>query len=85
MDHQAVIATIRTGKGQLKAYWRKCQEFPLKLPPKELQDNLTQASEDLKATCNEPTAAKHHWRNWMSDNTWLLIRQHTLLKRAGQL
>ncbi len=28
---------------------------------------------------------KHHWRDWMSNNMWLLIRQRTSLKRAGQL
>jgi hypothetical protein len=51
LDHQAVITAIRTRIGWLTAYRRKRQEFPLKLPPKELQDNLTQAFEDLKASC----------------------------------
>ena len=73
------------GEERLTAYRRKRQEFPLKLPPKELWDDLMQAFEDLKATCKEPTGTKYHWRNWMSDSTWLLTRQHTSLKRAGQL
>ena len=51
----------------------------------EQQDDLTQAFEALKATCVEPVMTKAHWRNWMSDSTWLLIKQHTLLHRAGQL
>ena len=33
LDHQAVIATIRMGKRRLTAYRRKCQKFPLQLPP----------------------------------------------------
>ena len=73
------------GEERLTAYRRKRQEFPLKLPPKELRDDLTQAFENLNATCEEPTAMKYHWRNWMSDTRWLLIRQRTLLKWAGQL
>ena len=85
LDHQAVITAIRTRMGWLTAYRRKRQEFPLKLPPKELRDDLTQAFENLNATCEEPTAMKYHWRNWMSDTRWLLIRQRTLLKWAGQL
>ena len=28
---------------------------------------------------------KAHWRDWMSDSTWLLIKQRTSLRRAGQL
>ena len=85
LDHQAVIATIRMGKRRLTAYRRKCQKFPLQLPPQELRDDLTQVFEELKVICEEPTAAKHHWRNWMRDSTWLLIRQCTSLHRAGQL
>ena len=46
---------------------------------------MTQAFEDLKATCEDPTTAKYHRRDWMSNSTWLLIRQRTSLKRAGQL
>ena len=84
-DHQVVIATIHTGKRWLMAYWRKLQKFPLQLPPQELRDDLTNAFEGLKATCKEPTTAKHHWRNWMSDSMWLLIKQCTSLRRAGQL
>ncbi len=25
-----------------------------------------------------------HWRDWMSNSTWLLIKQRTLLRRGGQ-
>ena len=84
-DHQAVIATIRTGKRQLTVYWSKRQKIPLQLPPQELWDDLTNAFEGLKATCEEPMTAKHHWRDWMSDCTWLLIKQRTSLHQAGQL
>ena len=28
---------------------------------------------------------KAHWCNWMSDSTWLLIKQHMSLRQAGQL
>ncbi len=84
-DHQTVVATLKLGGRRLKEYRKKRQEFPLHLPPVEQQDDLTQAFEALKATCVEPVMTKAHWRNWMSDSTWLLIKQHTLLHRAGQL
>ncbi len=53
-------------------------------PPVEQQDDLTQAFEALKATCEEPVTTKAHWRDGMSDSTWLLIKQRTSLHRAGQ-
>ena len=77
--------TIRMGKRRLMAYRRKCQKFPLQLPPQELRDDLTKAFEGLKATCKEPMTVKHHWCDWMSDSMWLLIKQRTLLCWAGQL
>ena len=51
----------------------------------EQQDDLTKAFEGLKVTCEEPATTKAHWRDWMSDSTWLLIKQRTSLRRAGQL
>ena len=51
----------------------------------EQQDDLTRAFEALKVTCVEPETTKAHWRDWMSDSTWLLIKQRTSLRRAGQL
>ncbi len=51
----------------------------------EQQDDLTRAFEALKATCEEPETTKAHWHDWMSDSTWLLIKQCTSLRRAGQL
>jgi len=77
--------TIKLGRRRLKEYWRKRQEFPLQLPPVEQQDDLTWAFEALRVTCKEPETTKAHWRNWMSDSTWLLIKQCTSLHRAGQL
>ncbi len=84
-DHRAVVATIKLGRRRLKEYRRKHQEFPLQLPPVEQQDDLTRAFEALKVTCEEPETTKAHWREWMSDSTWLLIKQRTSLRRAGQL
>ena len=84
-DHRAVVATIKSGERQLTAYRKKRQEFPLKLPPAEQQDDLTQAFEALKVTCEESTTTKAQWHDWMHDKTWLLIRQRTLLRRAGRL
>ncbi len=60
------VATI-CGKGRLKAYQRQHWKFSMQLPPQELQDDLTTAFEVLKATCEEPEAAKHHWRDWVSE------------------
>jgi hypothetical protein len=50
-----------------------------------MQDDLTQAFEALKVTCEEPETTKAHWCDWMSNSTWLLIKQRTSLRRAGQL
>ena len=72
-DHRAVVVTIKSGERQLTEYWKKCQEFPLKLPPAKQQDNLTRAFEALKVTCEESETTKAHWHDWMSDITWLLI------------
>jgi hypothetical protein len=55
------------------------------LPPIEQQDEMTRAFEKLKVASKEPEAMKAHWRDWMSDSTWAMIKQRTLLKRAGQL
>jgi hypothetical protein len=74
----------KIGGRRLKEYRKKRQEFLLCLPPVEQQDDLTQAFEALKATCEEPVTTKAHWRDWMSDSTWLLIKQRTSLRRAGQ-
>jgi hypothetical protein len=87
-DHQAIVGTIQVGKRekrQLKVYWRrKWQEFPLQLPPQELRDETT-AFIALQATCKDPEEVKRHWLNWVSDETWLLIKQRTSLRWAGWL
>jgi hypothetical protein len=46
---------------------------------------MTRAFEKMKVACEEPETTKAHWRDWMSDSTWLLIKQRTSLHRAGQL
>ncbi len=69
----------------MKEYRRKRQEFPLLLPPIEQQDEMTQAFKKMKVACEEPERTKAHWRNWMSNSTWLLIKHRTSLRRAGQL
>ena len=51
----------------------------------EQQGDLTRAFEAMKVTCEEPEMTKAHWRNWMSDSMWLLIKQCTSLHRAGPL
>jgi hypothetical protein len=76
---------MKSGERRLTAYRKKRQEFPLQLPRVEQQDDLTQAFKALKVTCVEPETTKAQWRDWMSNSTWLLIKQHTLLRRAGQL
>ena len=69
----------------MKEYRRKHQEFPLQLPPHEQQEELTKAFEELKVACEGPEMKKHHWRNWMSESKWLLIKQCMLLRWTGQL
>jgi hypothetical protein len=73
------------GERQLTEYRKKRQEFPLKLPPVEQQDDLTRAFKALKVTCEEPKTTKAQWRDWMDNSTWLLIKQRMSLRRAGQL
>jgi hypothetical protein len=48
------------------------------------QDDLTRAFEALKVS-EEPETTKAHWRDWINDSTWLLIKHRTSLRRAGQL
>jgi hypothetical protein len=66
-------------------YRKKRQDCPLKLPPAEQQDNLMLAFKALKATCKEPTTTKPQWRDWMHEDTWLVIKRRTSLRRAGRL
>jgi hypothetical protein len=49
----------------------------------EQQDDLTRAFKALKVTCKELETTKAHWCDWMSDSTWLLMKQRTSLRRAG--
>jgi hypothetical protein len=79
------IRVGKQGKRQLKAYRRKRQEFPMQLPPQELQDDLTTAFAALQATSEDLEVAKRHWCNWVSEGMWLLIKQRTSLCRAGWL
>ena len=84
-DRHAVIVIICAGRRRLKEYRRQRQEFPMQLPPHELWNDLTNTFEALKDACEEPETKKRHWYNWVSKHTWLLIKQHTYLRQAGQL
>jgi hypothetical protein len=57
----------------------------MQLPPQDLQDDLITAFAALLATCKEVEVVKRHWRDWVSAETWLLIKQGTSLSWAGQL
>jgi hypothetical protein len=57
----------------------------MQLPPQELRDDLTTALAVLQAACKESKVAKHHWHDWVSESTWLLIKQRMSLHRAGWL
>ena len=46
---------------------------------------MTRAFKKMKVACEEPETTKAHWCDWMSNSTWLLIKQRMLLRRAGQL
>jgi hypothetical protein len=39
----------------------------------------------LQATWEDPEAAKRNWRDWVSDEMWLLIKWRTSLCWAGRL
>ena len=47
--------------------------------------DTAQAFKKLKAACEEPKKMNAHWRDWMSDSTWAMMKQRTSLRRAGQL
>jgi hypothetical protein len=57
----------------------------MKLPPQELQDDLTTAFVVLQATCKDPEAGKQHWRDWVSEGRWLLIKQRMSLHQVSRL
>ena len=85
-DHRAVVATFRRGKvGRLKSYRKQRQQIPLRLPPGGPYDELTTTFETMKAACIEPATKRRNCKDWVSDETWQLIRRRTSLRRSGQL
>jgi hypothetical protein len=71
-DHRAVILSILRGrKGRLKSYQRQRQTFPLTLPPREDEDELTRLFGDLRETCAEEVRARRTYAgsDWISPGT----------------
>jgi hypothetical protein len=82
LDHRAVVARGR--KGRLKYHQKRWQQLPMRLPPGP-HNELTTAFEMMKAECIAPAVRRRNCRDWVSDATWLLIKQHTSLCQAGRL
>jgi len=67
----------KIGEEETQGVMEEAPAIPPQLSPVEQQDDLMRAFEALRVTCEEPETMKAHWRDWMSDSTWLLIKQCT--------
>ncbi len=85
-NHHAVVASISRGwTGRLKKYQCQRQKFPLALPPVEEQDEVTRAFGELRKTCAEGERRTRKHGNWISSETWHLIKQRLMVRRSGRL
>jgi hypothetical protein len=65
LDHWAIVASIVRGwHGQLKLYRQRHQQFPLRLPPVEEQDQQTRLFGELQKTCKENATMKR-LKKWL--------------------
>jgi hypothetical protein len=86
LDHWAVIASIVRGRhGQLKLYRRRCQRFPLQLPPVEEQDQQTHLFGELQKTCKENATMRRLKNGWILEESWQLIAHRAMLHCTGRL
>jgi hypothetical protein len=85
-DHRAVVASIVRGRhGQLKLYCRRCQRFPLQLPPIEEQDQQTRLLGELQKTCKENATMQQMKNNWILEESWHLLAHRAMLCRISHL
>jgi hypothetical protein len=86
LNHQAVVASIVRGRhGRLKLYRRRCQRFPLQLPPVEEQDQQTHLFGELQKTCKVNTMMRRLKNGWILEESWRLITHQAMLRRTGHL
>jgi hypothetical protein len=84
-DHLAIVATFHLRRTQrLQIYWQKHLRLPLQFPP-EPHDNLTWDFEALKQPCKKADPKSRKGNEWISDTTWALISNCSMLRRTGQL
>jgi hypothetical protein len=70
LDHRAIVASIVRGwHGRLKLYSRRCQQFPLRLPPVEEQDQQTRLLGELQQTCEENAMMRQTKNDWILEES----------------
>ncbi len=85
-DHRAVVASIVRGRhGRLKLYCRCCQQFPLRLPPVEEQDQQTHLFGELQKTCEENATMRQMKNDWILEECWRLLAHQVTPRHTGRL
>ena len=84
-DHRAVVLYRKAGnKGKLHTYRKQRQCFPVQLEFGP-QDEMTTNFEKLRVLCDEPDPKKRPQNNWISEDTWKIVRHMTMLRTSGRL
>jgi hypothetical protein len=84
-DHGSVVLYLKAGnKGRLNTYRKQRQRFPVQLEFGP-QDEMTTNFEKLRVLCDEPDPKKRPQNNWISDDTWKIVRNMTMLRTSGRL
>ena len=85
MDHRAIVLYLKAGnKGRLNIYRKQRQRFPLQLEF-GTQDEMTTTFEKLRALCDKPDPKKRPQNNWISEDTWKIVWNMTMLRTLGRL
>ncbi len=84
-DHRALVGQLYAGRaGDMKAYRRKCESFPLH----PIQGPLTAEEaifEELRASVEAPPARERKPNAWVREATWSLVNKWAALCRGGDL
>ena len=85
-DHRAIVAEFYSGPPKrLKAYRRRRQRFPIRLPRVGPRTELETAFEDLQSNCMPPPPRKVKANAWISDATWAIVDRRATLRHMGWL
>ena len=82
LDHRAIIAVLHAGKKQvLKAYWRRCQRFPIQLCKYSPRLETETMFEELQAAYEKPPPQEVKANSWISNVSWHLIDHCAMLQK----